>query len=306
MHYKISQQQLHNIFHVCIYLLLALCSKVAIADIDEIQIINSDKELFSKAVALSLEKKWSQAEPIYRDLLKRNNQWPEPGNNLAILLLNTNRIDEAKNVIEQAVSSSPSYRITQQNRSQLYNYLATQAYDKALGSDQSVGVPELELIKTIYQPVKIIEKEVEKIIIKEVAEEKQPLPDAKLILEPASHESINNHIKQQLLGWSRAWSKGDFEFYIKSYSDEFIPSDARKTYADWKNIRRARLKFTKDVNVEIEQLKVFVDGNGEFVLVEFVQSFQSETYSDKVLKQMYMHNQQDNWLILSERTIKKY
>ncbi|MCW8935425.1 MAG: tetratricopeptide repeat protein [Gammaproteobacteria bacterium] len=298
------------------YLLLLLFSTAIMAGVDDLKIFNDDKELFSKAVSLSTQKKWLEAEPIYRDLLKRNQYWPEPGNNLAILLLNTGRTDEAITVLEQAVISSPGYRITQKNRSELYGYLATRAYDKALGSDQQSIMPELELIQTIYQPVKIIEreveKEVEKVVIKEVLVEKPQLVEHQQVVEPqkvsvgAPQNDIGRHIKQQLSDWSRAWSKGDFDNYIKSYSTNFVPSDTRKSYAEWKNIRRARLKFTKGVNVEIDQLRVFVEGQGKHVLVEFIQNYRSDSYSDTVLKQMYMQNQQDNWLILSERTIKKY
>lgn len=310
MDYKIFQQHLPTAFRRFIYLLLTLFSTVVMADIDDLQTLNDDKELFSKAVLLSTQKQWVEAEPIYRDLLKRNQYWPEPGNNLAILLLNTGRTDEAIAVLEQAVMSSPGYKIAQKNRSELYNYLATQAYDKALGSDQRSIMPELELIQTIFQPVKIIEKEiekeVEKIVIKEVFVEKPQLVEPQQESEISSQKGISSHIKQQLLGWSRAWAKGDFDYYIKSYSTDFIPSDARKSYAEWKNIRRARLRFTKGVSVEIEQLRVFVEDEGKHVLVEFIQNYNSASYSDTVLKQMYMQNQQDNWLILSERTIKKY
>ena len=310
MDYKIFQQHLPTAFSRLLYLLLALFSTVVMADIDDLQIINDDKELFSKAVLLSTQKQWAEAEPIYRDLLKRNQYWPEPGNNLAILLLNTGRTDEAIAVLEQAVISSPGYRITQKNRSELYGYLATQAYDKALGSEQQNIMPELELIQTIFQPVKIIEKEiekeVEKVVIKEVYVEKPQLVEPHRDMGTSLSKDASEEIKQQLLSWSQAWAKGDFEHYIKFYSADFVPSDARKSYAEWKNIRRARLRFTKGVNVEIEQLRVFVEDQGNHVLVEFVQNYSSNSYSDKVLKQMYMQNLQDSWLILSERTIKKY
>ncbi|RDH84840.1 MAG: hypothetical protein DIZ80_05085 [endosymbiont of Galathealinum brachiosum] len=310
MDYKIFQQKLRCIFLLMV-LPLSLFSVVAVANDTEIQTINSDKKLFEKAVSLYSQQQWVQAETIYRDLLKRNQQWPEPGNNLAILLLKTGRIDEAKKILEQAVSGSPGYRVTQNNRSQLYNYLATQAYDKALGSEQRIDMPELELIQEIYQPViiveKIIEKPVERIIVKEVIVEKTQ-PEIQIESAPQQTEqgSINNHIKRQLSVWSQAWSMGDFKSYIQSYSNDFLPSDARKSYAEWKNIRRARLKFTKGVNIQIEKLRVFIEPNDEYVLVEFMQNYRSETYSDRVLKQMYMHKLQDNWLILSERTIKKY
>ncbi len=310
MDHKIFQQKISWFFLLTV-LLLSLFSTVIVADVNEIQRIANDKLLFTKAVAFSSQQQWSQAEPIYRDLLKRNEQWPELGNNLAILLLKTNRLDEAKKVFEQAVSSSPGYRVTQKNRSQLYSYLATQAYDKALGSKRYIAIPELELIQTIHQPVKVIEKivekSVEKVVIKTVSVEKKQ-PDVQLEAESFAVEQKNIHrdIKQQLLDWSQAWSRGDFEPYIQSYSEAFLPSDARKSYVEWKNIRRARLKFTKGVKVDIGQLRVFVESGGEYALVEFMQNYRSSTYNDRVLKQMYMHYQQDNWLILSERTIKKY
>lgn len=309
MDFNIFKQAKRHLFFIlmCLSAVLSgtLFSAAVSAGIDETQ-FNNDKKLFEKAVQLSVQQQWSQAEPIYRDLLSRNKQWPEPGNNLAILLFKTQRVDEAKKLLEQAVSSSPSYRITQQNRTQLYNYLATQAYDKALGSEQSVVIPELELIQTIEQSVKVIEKEVrvevEKIVIqKEFIERPVVINDSEI-----DKDNIKNHIKQQLLGWSRAWSQGDFEYYIELYADNFLPSDARKSYAEWKNIRRARLKFTKDVIVEIDELRVFIEPQGEYALVEFIQNYHSNSYHDKVLKQMYMQYRENSWLILSERTIRKY
>ena len=306
MNYKVFQQQLHKFFYVFIFLSIALLSTVAIADVNENQFKKSDEKLFAQAVSFSSQKQWSQAEPIYRDLLKRNKQWPELGNNLAVLLLNTNRIDEAKELLEQAVSSSPSYRITQQNRSQLYNYLAKQAYDKALGLESDIALPELEFIDSIYQTVQVVEKEVEKIVVKEVIVEKIKAPEVQAELQPALENDADKRIKEQLNDWSRAWSQGNFEFYIQLYSNDFLPSDNLKTYQEWKNIRRARLKFTKGVSVEIDQIRVFVEPEGEYALVEFMQNYRSNSYSDQVLKQMYMRNQHNNWLILSERTIKKY
>ena len=53
-------------------------------------------------------------------------------------------------------------------------------------------------------------------------------------ISDVSNSDISNSIEQQLLGWSRAWSQGDFKFYIKSYSEQFVPSDDRKSFAEWK------------------------------------------------------------------------
>ncbi len=296
-----------------LFYLLALFSTALLAESSQPQ-SNNDIGLFAQAVKFSLQQQWSQAEPIYRELMARNNEWPEPANNLAVLLLKTNRIDEAKAVLEQAVISSPSFRIAQKNRSDLYNFLAAQAYDKALGAESSVSAPDLQLIDTVHQPVKVIEVEVEKIVIqKEIVQmtsvdDVAVTPKTGVIADPAAQSKtrMRERINQQLVAWSQAWSQGDFEKYIQLYSADFLPSDARKTYAEWKNIRRARLKFTKNVSIEIDKLRVFLDSQADYALVEFVQNYDSKSYSDMVLKQMYMGLQQGNWLILSERTIKIY
>jgi len=177
-----------------------------------------------------------------------------------------------------------------------------------LGAESNVVLPELEFIQTINQSVKIIEKKVEKIIIQKeyIETPAAPLSIEKVNPENNKQKNISKVIEQQLLGWSRAWSQGDFERYLKIYSENFTPSDSRKTYTQWKNIRRARLRFTQGVNITIDQLRVFVEPENEYALVEFLQTYQSDSYSDKVLKQMYMHYQQGSWLILSERTIKNF
>jgi len=314
MDYKIFQQRMHSLFYVLIFLPAILYSAMVLAEDIETLDLSNDKKLFAQAVKLSLLEQWSQAEPIYRELLERNEQWPELGNNLAILLLKTERIDEAKQVFEQAVSSTPSYRIAQDNRSLLYSYLATRAYEKALGTEQQIALPELKLIQAIYQAEIVppqetgedVEKEVSEDIIHKERVEKPLVSHTENEQQLSFHKNISEHIKQQLFEWSSAWSRGDFENYIQSYSENFIPSDQRKSYAEWKNIRRGRLKFTKGVKIEIDQLRVFIESGREYALVEFIQNYHSATYSDKVLKQMYMQNQPDRWLILSERTIKKY
>ncbi len=305
MHKQKNQQPLYR--YPFIYILLMLFSAVLAADEVGSENIN-DVDLFAQAVAFSQQERWLEAEPIYRELISRNKEWPEPANNLAVLLLKTNRINEAKKFLELAVISSPSYRVAQKNRSDLYNYLATLAYDKALGAGQVIAAPTLQLIDEIYQPVKIIE--VEKIVIQEVIAEAVPSKDevANLTagISPDTQISSSEKIKQQLVAWSQAWSQGDFEFYIQMYSKDFLPSDARKSYTEWRNIRRARLKFTQGVNIKIENLRVFSESQGDYALVEFIQYYHSKSYSDKVLKQMYMRLQPEGWRILSERTIKIY
>lgn len=262
---------------------------------------DQDKLLFAQALELSVQQQWPAAESIYRDLLKRNKEWPEPKNNLAILLLKTNRLDEARLMLEEAVVSSPSYRIAQKNRTQLYDFLAAQAYGKALGSQQVSALPEMDFIEHIYQPVKTVEKIVEKKV--EVVVEK-PVFIESTAVQKDLNETVVGRIKEQLLDWARAWSQGDFDHYMQSYSDSFVPGDKRQAFSEWKKIRRAKLKRAVSVQVTFDELRIFVEGSTSYALVEFVQQYTSPAYSDRVLKQLYMQKGQNNWKILSERVIK--
>lgn len=283
--------------------LLMLCINAANATVSDQQ-LSKDRQSFSRAVEYTVQGEWNSAEEIYRDLMQRYDDWPEPRNNLAILLFKTNRVNEAREMLEQAVSTTPSYRIAQDNRTRLYNYLASQAYNKALGVEQQKTLPEMQLIQEIHQPIMVVEKTVEVLV------EKTPSPVVQV--ESAggglkgSAEGISNIITQQLLGWSRAWSQGDVEHYLESYSTQFEPDDARKSYTEWKNIRRARLKFSRNVSVNIDEVRVFVEPQGSHALIEFIQNYQSASYSDKVLKQLYMQKEKQKWRILSERVIKTY
>ena len=305
----------------------------------------ADRALFEQAHQLSLNESWAQAESLYRQLIDRHDDWPEPKNNLAILLFKTSRIDEAKLMLEQAVMASSAYRTAHNNRAALYNYLASQAYSRALGKSKADSInepsagPQLRFIADLQVPQTIekviektievvvekpvvVEKIVEKIVEKRVEVEvpaKAPVVASvarqnvnansdKLMSKPpmADYTQVRMKIEQQLSDWLRAWSDGDFEAYIAFYSTEFVPSDQRKSFAEWKNIRRARLRFSNGVKVNFDELRVFLEGQKDYALIEFVQFYQSSSYSDEVLKQLYLRRQQGKWRILSERIIKTY
>jgi len=279
---------------------------------------SSDEALFAKAVSLSEQQQWAEAESLYRALLKARPQWPEPKNNLAIVLLKTGRLEQAKQMLEQAVVSSPSYRVAQTNRSLLYNYLATQAYHKALGESAELQPPALALIGQIHQNIKLVEKPVQVIVEKrvevpvEVIVEKPVIDRSEFVqteqvdISAERNQQIRQQIQQQLTRWSQAWSAGDYATYIQTYASQFDPGDPATSLAEWKNIRHAKLKYAKDTRVTLDKLRVFVEASAQYALVEFVQAYRSASYSDTVLKQLYMTKSDNNWRILSERVIKTY
>ncbi len=296
MDFKITQRLL-------LFLMLSCFSLTKLsAEPFNAQDFERDQQLFKQALVHSKSQQWEKAEAIYRDLLSRHQSWPEPKNNLAIVLLNTSRIDEARQVFEQAVSALPSFRIAHQNRSKLFDYMASQAYDKALGLEQLRLLPEMQLIESLQSNVQVLEKNVN------VDVEKQA--QAKPVIQDEVHDIekpiLRQVISQQLQQWASAWSEGDSESYLKHYSPQFKPDVENQNVEQWKYSRRVRLSLASGVQVSIDKLMLFIEPTGQHALIEFVQDYRSKTYSDRVLKQLFMQKQHNKWLILSERVIKTY
>ena len=248
-----------------------------------------DRQLFTQAVALSAQGKWSEAATLFQQISQRQPAWPESKNNLAVALLQLGQLEQAQRALDAAVTAQASFKTAQQNRQRLYDYLAAIAYEKAMGTKNGTAMPKLELLTQL--------SEAEPVIIESAAVVMSP---------PAQTETQVNAIKQVLALWSKAWSDADINTYLAAYSREFRPSEPGSDYTQWQNSRRVRLANASNTRVRLENIRIYLDMNAQQALAEFVQYYQSASYQDKVLKQMYLTRQQDRWLILEERVIQQY
>lgn len=256
-----------------------------------------DYQQFKQAVTLSQQGSWQQAAEIFAAIAERNPSWPEPKNNLAVSQLNMGQVEQAKHALESAVTSLPSFKTAQDNRQRLYDHLAAVAYSKALGIEEKQKLPALDLLTEI----KLAEKpKPEQLVVEKIVE----VPVTAIASDDSDVDHVNK-IRQGLLSWSSAWSQADTDNYLSAYSTRFQPSDQRKDYTQWRNIRRARLKSSSSTQVELENIKVYLDTDNSQALTEFIQHYKSASYQDKVLKQMHLALENGQWLILSERVIQQ-
>ena len=250
--------------------------------------------LFYQAVAYADLNQWNQAQIIFQNLSLKHTDWPEPKNNLAVALLKQGQLEQAQKAIDDAINSQPSFRIAQKNRNSIYEYLAVQAYDKVLGKGKKASLPQMDLLTelTMNRP--------------EVKEPPVAVEPEVVVVEKKTQQSDNvNSIRQRLLAWSRAWSESNEKHYFSSYSTQFRPSDLRTDYTQWRNIRRVRLKKSPNVQVVLNDIDIYLSDNKQRAVAEFVQSYSSSTYKDRVIKQLVLESDKGNWLILSEREIQK-
>ncbi len=101
--------------------------------------------------------------------------------------------------------------------------------------------------------------------------------------------------------WAQAWSRQDVEAYLSLYADEFVPPDGRSRSA-WEAERRDRLGAPRFIQVTIAILDV--GRTPSSVDVRFIQSYNSDRFSDTVTKTLEMVERDGAWKIRAE-TVEK-
>ena len=98
--------------------------------------------------------------------------------------------------------------------------------------------------------------------------------------------------------WADAWSSQDSDRYLSFYSDEFVPLTAASR-SEWEAQRRERLVTPAFIKVSISYPRVRWRSE-ERATVEFVQRYESDSYSDEVTKTLVLASEAGEWKITSE------
>ena len=108
-------------------------------------------------------------------------------------------------------------------------------------------------------------------------------------------KTIESVIKQ----WASSWSSKDAETYLSNYALEFKPSKGLNRN-EWEKGRRKRLSSPSFIKITISNMKVDLRGE-RLAKVIFEQEYASDTYSDKVNKEITLKMIENKWLITRER-----
>jgi len=132
------------------------------------------------------------------------------------------------------------------------------------------------------------------------AEEKSVLPPVKKVDGEGEIAQNRKAVELAVNNWANAWSAQDVDTYLLNYAQEFIPPK-RLNRAAWENDRRKRLLRPSFIKVTLSNMKINLHGK-DYAEVKFTQKYQSDTYGDKVNKEILMRKVEDKWLITQERT----
>ena len=309
--------------------------KVALKLTDEQLSRNSSdiKLQFMKGLILTRMDRYTDAEKVFISLTRNNPDLPEPYNNLAVVYAAQGKYSEAAEALKSAINTHPSYATAHENLGDIYAKLASRAYNQALELDTSNNAAreKLSLVNELVTSSPQASKK-QKIVV--AAVEKQAAPAAKKPVKPvpkpatsepeiitipakpaakevidepvkkvdAEEEKRNNRkaVESAVRNWANAWSAQDVDGYLSSYGRQFVPPKNLSRSA-WEKERHIRLKKPRFIKVKLTNIKINLHGK-DYAEVRFTQSYQSDTYGDKVKKEILMRKVDGNWLITQERT----
>ena len=267
---------------------------------------------FLKGLILTELGKNDDAIKIFTTLTEDYPELPEPYNNLAVLYAAQADYERAKNSLEMAIRTHPSYATAHENLGDIYAKMASQAYDKAMQLDKSntSAQTKLSLIQDLFSPAPRNQevakaKEPTKPVAKPVAPTIEAAPVVAAKAEPAvpakpqatpvdTKETIMNTVQ----AWAAAWSARDPAAYLAFYDADFVtPADMDR--AAWEAQRSERLRKPDFIKVDLDYIKVNVED--KTATVRFLQRYESNTFKSKDRKTLTLVNKNGTWKIQEER-----
>jgi tetratricopeptide (TPR) repeat protein len=122
-------------------------------------------------------------------------------------------------------------------------------------------------------------------------------------VKPAAETSIlptEESAERFMHRWAKAWTDQDIVAYLACYDDEFNPPGG-KTRIAWESQRQQRISKPNSINVTLIDLQVKSQDDGS-IRFEAIQVYKSDVYSDKTHKVFNLHQVNDTWSILRERS----
>jgi len=293
---------------------------------------------FLKGLILTEMNRTPEAIAVFTKLTEDFPELPEPYNNLAVIYAQQKQYDKAKQALEMAIRTHPSYATAHENLGDIYARMASQAYDKALQIDSSNASAQTKLAMirdlmtassrpTPGKPVaataattaalapaavevKPVEAKPEPKAEPKPAAVKPASPPAAAAQPPApavataadskpAPASISSDIEKTLEAWAAAWSKKNVKAYLSHYAKDF-QTPGGEARAAWESERSKRITKPGKIEVNIGNLSVTADGSDR-ATARFRQNYRSASLKTSSNKLLVLVRQDGKWLIQQER-----
>jgi tetratricopeptide (TPR) repeat protein len=261
---------------------------------------------FLKGLILADLGKSSEAIQVFTSITEDYPELPEPYNNLAVLYAAEGKYEAAKNALEMAIRTHPSYATAHENLGDLYAKMASQAYDKALQIDSSnkAAQTKLALIKEMMSGRSQRPASAAPASSRPAPASVQPVAPAQA--KPAAMAETkptlpavdkSPSVVDTVQSWAKAWSSKDVDAYLAHYSPSFSP--ANMGHAEWAAQRRERIAAAKQINVIARDIKV-KRISPERAEASFKQVYKSDRLNNSSNKTLELELADGQWLIVRE------
>lgn len=278
---------------------------------------------FLKGLILAEMNRTQDAIKVFTGLTEDYPDLPEPYNNLAVLYASQGKYEEAKNSLEKAIRTNPTYATAHENLGDIYARMASQAYDKALQLDKSntTAQVKLALVKDIFTPA-ALEKpkpaakrnpakttviaqetpDTSATVVPPPASAAKPAatvkPQPTAPSQPAAQAAAEPPVEKTIQDWASAWSARDVPAYLAFYGANFATPKGMSR-SDWEALRNRRLTDPQYIKVTVFDFKIERKGNQAKAV--FKETYESNLLQSTTNKFLTLELQNGAWKIIAER-----
>jgi tetratricopeptide (TPR) repeat protein len=279
---------------------------------------------FLRGLVLTRMSRTEEAIKAFADITRDYPQLPEPFNNLAVLYAQQGDYEKARDALEAALATHPSYATAHENLGDIYAALAGAAYNRALMLDQgntavrnklsfinqlsanntasARGTAPVSTVVPPPPPVTSVPVPPPTVAGSTPATTPPPAPAAPPPPVPGA-ESLDSAtqaaVKSAVDTWAKAWSSKDTDTYFATYAEDFRP-EGGISRATWESQRKDRITRPKSIKVGVVKPQYIALGDGR-VRVSFLQEYESDSFSDQVNKVLELRDA-GGWKIVREYT----
>jgi hypothetical protein len=252
---------------------------------------------FTRGLVLVRLNRNDDAARAFLDMTRDFPELPEPYNNLAVIYAQQGDYDKAREALERALSTHPSYAVAHENLGDIYAALSAAAYNRALSLDPNNAPVRAKL--TLVNQLDGLADGGPVAAARPAPAAQAPAPAAPAAAAPvAPAPDSTAGVTQAVQAWAAAWSARDTDKYLSFYAREFKPEGSATRQA-WEAQRRERIGKARSIKVAVSALKVAPLAAGR-VQVTFQQDYQSDTLSNRSTKVLEMAQAKGQWLIRRE------
>ncbi|WP_171966463.1 tetratricopeptide repeat protein [Mariprofundus micogutta] len=268
---------------------------------------------FVLGVTQARSRQFDDAISSFHQVIKLQPELAEPHNNLAVIYNEKGELRAAIKELEASLELNPSYVTAHENIGDLYVKLAAESYKKALAGNDNAALSQryerLLNIRSSETPARATASQGQPAM---PAADKKParmeIDASATAAETGSYASSSDRLSQKrealaaVENWRAAWSARDTEAYFAAYDESFGPGARFKSRKSWKKYKTGAIRNKKFITVELENIVVSAQSNGN-MKVTMMQHFRSNSYKSDDLKELILTPAGAGWKIIHEKAL---